>query len=261
MNTALVSADFSPFTKRDLSILKQLHRKYRRIGILLENADEHKRKIVELSIRPFRYLFLADKNTKGEKVECRELGRGLSYPDFRELTNKAAEYCLDKVLYVDKIARKELSQDRYEHVKAVAMLSARLAEHYGIGYNRGLLAGYLHDITKEWDKKKQKEFTLAFFPEQEKNSPKIYHQFSAEIVAGHMFQIRDRRILDAIGHHTTGDDRKTLSRIVYCADKCDDTREFNYRDYMQELCFRNLEEAFAFIYGEQRKHIEESIHE
>ncbi len=256
MKNALIRADFNPFTITDRTVILEYLKKYSHIFIDTTDNDYDKRKIIELSIKNYRRLHIYDGEDNLEIVYDDRLGKGLSRSDFYELDKNAAAYVLSEVLYIDSIAKSILSEYRYHHVCCVADLSADLAEHYGIGYNRGKLAGYLHDITKEWDKEKQNKVTLSYFPKQAANSPKIYHQFTARIAAQSVFQVRDKEILEAIGYHTTGDSSKLLSMIVYCADKVDDSRGFDNRA-IKELCFKDIKEAFRQIKAEQLAYLKE----
>ena len=259
----VLKGSFDPFTLKDRSIALQYLHQHSVKKIFFDVTKEGKRdykdriEILKRTIAPYRKLALFTDELKDKEIvyiEDEQAAKGITTNDFTELSDSASQYIIEKGLYFEDIIDSVLSKYRGYHVKCVASLAASLAKHYGLSYYEGLVAGYLHDITKEWDKEKQRRITAIYRPDKQHESIQIFHQFTAKIEAQTSFKIRNKMILDAIGNHVNGTDRKLLSKIVFCSDKIDDSRDFDNTKQKAE-CFKDIHKAFIQIQDEQRAYL------
>ena len=248
---------FSPLTKKDIhSIRAHLPAYGCRINFILKEdgvSKEERKEIILLSLSGYDICFDAPYQ-KEEVISDEQLDLGIQRKNLSELKKKAAHYCIAHCLYIEEIAQRTLSEKRFYHVKCVAELSAALAVHYDIPYYKGYTAGLLHDITKEWKKKKQADYIARYYPERVSDHPKTYHQLSAQKYVQLRYQVDDEEILAAIGNHVNGTDDRLLSRIVFCADKIDDSRGFDNTEY-KKLCFTDINKAYELIKNEQMRYL------
>lgn len=255
MNKAYVRGTFDPFTLKDLDILKEyLAKGYDFIAVLLIDGERFEERRAMASLLLTSPEIQLGEEAEGEEIVDERLDQGLLGKDFLSLSAEQVDYAVKHCLYVAELAKRTLSDYRYHHVSCVADLSASLAEHYGLPYYKGYAAGYLHDITKEWDKTYHKEYIATKCPEYLEENEKKYHQYSARIFAKENLRITDEDILDAIGNHVNGTSEKLLSKIVFCSDKIDDSRGFDNTE-IKALCFEDLPKAYEVIKERQRQHL------
>lgn len=260
MKVAIIQGKFDPFTVNDLKLALAYRKEKHYDKVLFEvlNGENYQDRlnIVKLSIKPYRKLGIR-LNENGDIIKDKNFDLGLTKPNFLEISNRAIDYVIDRALYVEEIAKKTLSEYRFNHVKCVAKLAADTCVKYGYKYNEGLVSGYLHDITKEWDKQFHYDFMKSYRNDKLEVSPKIYHQYSGEIIAKRDFKIKNRNITSAIGNHVNGTDRKILSKIIFCADKNDDSRGFDNTE-IKQLMLDDINKAYKQVKEEQIRYLKES---
>ena len=86
-----------------------------------------------------------------------------------------------------------------------------------------------------------------YFPEEMNSDIKVWHQFVGYYIAKYDYGIYNRDILKAILHHTTATNTAMMSKILYCADKIDETRNYDV-SYFRDLVFTDINRAFKEIY-------------
>jgi len=120
-----------------------------------------------------------------------------------------------------------MSEHRFNHSVSVMKKAIELAEIYGENVDEAALAGLTHDIAKEIPD--DEAFKLAEengieLDEIEKVNTKLIHGKIGAFVARRKYGFNDR-ILNAIRLHTeTSPDMDMLAKIVFVADKIEDTR-------------------------------------
>lgn len=258
-NIGLFYGCFDPITtidiKQAISALKTL--KLNQVAFVVSNGDnyDHRIKMIELAIRPYRKLILFTKKKQGVSYIDLELKEtGLINDTFICLNKAVAKYCVLNRLYLKDIVQGRLSKKRFLHCESTANLAKEIANHYNIDPNIAYITGLLHDYTKELNKDEQLRLIKVYFPKMLDKSPKIYHQYTAMIKVRQDFQIYDRVILDAIGNHVNGTDQKRLSKIIFCVDKIEDTRGFDNQK-LKELCFNDIDQAFIKIKSIQQAYL------
>ena len=173
--------------------------------------------------------------------------------DFKFLYPSVRNYIIANVLYFLKFLPQYYSNERWLHAKSVAHWCQEIAKGNNINENDALLTGYMHDIAKKMSQKEMQTIMETYFKEQMHYDVKVWHQFVGYYLAKYQFFIKNRRILDAIAHHTTGTSFSKFSKMLYCADKIDDTRSYN-TSYFRKLVVQDLNSAFILIYQEAEKY-------
>ncbi len=121
-----------------------------------------------------------------------------------------------------QIIQAELSAGRFKHTQGVAQTARELALQFGADPDKAELAGWLHDIAKEYKAQKLLEEARRFNLEIdfiEIKSPQLLHARVGAELARERFGINDDEILDAIRQHTLGKPNMSLlEEILFVAD-------------------------------------------
>jgi len=163
--------------------------------------------------------------------------------------------------YIEEIVDAQCKPRRAAHSRSVAGVCRGLAEAHHLDAARAWRAGMLHDVTKrqpdEWGRKILEEHD----PDKLSLSPKVWHSFTAPIWLRENMGLEDEEILHAIYHHTLGDGEGDLDRILFIADKCEPTRNYD-STWELELARRDLKAAAELVLQEQRDYLleKEDIH-
>ena len=123
-----------------------------------------------------------------------------------------------------------LSPKRRRHIYGVAETAEELAHRFGMDTDRARLAGLAHDLAREWEPERMKEYALrdgqGLSPLEEGNLLLLHGRAAAQLLR-EGFEVEDEELLNAVGHHTLG--RKNPSRpdlLLYCADYLEPNRRF-----------------------------------
>lgn len=142
-----------------------------------------------------------------------------------------------------------------EHCMRVGQEARRVAEMYHEDANSAEIAGFLHDISAVYpnDVRIQVSHDLGIevIPEEE-IFPMIIHQKISKEMAKDLFHIRDEKVLNAVGCHTTLRRNSTvLDKILFVADKIEWDQAGNppYLSQILEKLDHSLNEAtFEYIH-------------
>ena len=189
-----------------------------------------------------KFLQITDFNHPASSTAIRE-------GDFTYLYPTVRDYIAERVLYFPDFLPKFYDEERWKHAVSVAEWSVKIAEVYRLDKNEALLAGYLHDIAKKFAKEEMLPIMETYFVEYLEVSEKVWHQYVGWYYAKYVFFIKNRRILKAILHHTTGTSDSLFSKMLYCADKIDDTRSFDTKA-LRELIMKDIDKGFKQVYIE-----------
>lgn len=148
------------------------------------------------------------------------------------------------------LLRSRLSDYRYNHSLCVAESAVELAEKYGADKEKALVAGLLHDITKEADRAEH----FALFEESkmnltelERRNPKLWHAMSGAAYLKLKLNITDEEILSAVRYHTTARANMTLlDKVIYIADFISADRDYDDVDIVRELASKDLESTMMY---------------
>ena len=176
--------------------------------------------------------------------------------DFSYLYPTVVQYINDQVLYYSEFIDQYMSEYRYKHVLAMTELAVDLAKRHAANPNLAKLAGLLHDIAKDMPKEEAFLFMKDYFPEYQEEPEAIWHQYIGAYLAKHKFQVRNKQVLKAIYHHTLGTSSGLLSKIIYCADKTDDTRKYD-KTYIRVQANENIHKGFILAKERAQQHQKE----
>ncbi len=145
------------------------------------------------------------------------------------------------------LAKRTLSQRRYEHTLNVRRLAVRLAKIHHVDVEKAALAALLHDIAKEMPKDQM----LQLFSENAIISGNIaqrlfpvWHGHAAAILARTQYGVDDEEILSAIRCHTTGRSGMTpLDKVIYLADMASEERSYPEAEQLRARAEKNLDAA------------------
>lgn len=149
--------------------------------------------------------------------------------------NQKVEELLNRI---NEDIKKELSEKRYNHSVGVMKKAEELAKIYGVDVNKAKLVGLSHDIGKELAEEEKLiycEENGILVDEIEKENVGLLHgKIGADICKKRYGFTQDMQ--DAIKYHTTGnEDMDKLAKVIFVADKVEDTRKYKDEKQMKSL--------------------------
>ena len=109
------------------------------------------------------------------------------------------------------------------HCANVARAAYQLAERFGADPLAAEAGGWLHDVSAVWpnDQRLAAADTLGVVVlPAERTAPFIVHQKLSVVLAREIFDVRDAKVLSAVGCHTTlKAGASLLAKVVFIADK------------------------------------------
>ena len=166
------------------------------------------------------------------------------------LPPEVAEYSRAHGLYPSSLeylraeAEKALSESRWRHTLGCERMAAELARRYGADEYRARAAALLHDITKEIPVNKQLQLCEKWDIITDYNEENLHllHADTAAELARRRYRMSDE-VVRAIKYHATGSEEMTLlDKIIYTADKCEETRG-DYAAPEREMAAHDLDAA------------------
>ena len=142
--------------------------------------------------------------------------------------------------------KKHLKEDRYNHSLSVMEMSVKLAKRYHVDKNKVIRAALMHDLAKELPfdelKKYIKENKIYVSRMEMFLGVTLHGKVSADICAKKYGFDEDE--CKAISNHTTGRPHMTMAeKIVFIADKIDETRTYEGIEELRNLAFENIDKA------------------
>lgn len=129
---------------------------------------------------------------------------------------------------IEQEARSRLSTERFLHSRNTAVLASRLASRSGLDMDAAYFAGIAHDLCKEDSNKQLMDKAgrdLWEISAMEREKPSLLHARAAAQELKERFFIEDSDILDAVREHIfASDSMRPLAKILYIADKIEETR-------------------------------------
>lgn len=192
----------------------------------LEN--EAKYKMIRLSYRPL-------------EVSSSMIRSG----NFKHVNKDVIQYFSMHGLYLEEIVASMMSEKRFIHTKSMAQLAMEIAQANELDTTKAYVAGMLHDIAKEMDVNEATKLMKNHFPKHLDKPVPVWHQWLSAYLAKKMFHIKDKEIIQAIKHHTTGHPcMSLLDMCIYVADKYDPSRGFDASSKIA-LCKKDLKVGFV----------------
>ena len=168
---------------------------------------------------------------------------------------------------LDRYARRNLSDHRYEHSCRVAVFAENLARRYGRSRRQQrlcFLAGISHDMCKE----KPIGFLLRTVQtdgqpvsSDERARSELLHGRAAAVLLLENYGIHKKSVLNAVRYHTSASVKfDVIGKIIYIADKiepgrknCEYLREKVERLTLDELFLEVLKEVIGFVEAKGKK--------
>ena len=157
--------------------------------------------------------------------------------------------------------KKYLKDDekRYNHSIGVMNMCEKLAIHYNCDVERAKKSGLMHELAKYMTDEEKIEYVDGnniSITEIQRKLPGILHGIIAADICKKKYDF-DEEMCSAIAYHTTGKaNMSLLEKIVFAADKIDETREYSDIDYYRNLAMTDITQACLEIINFQ---IEDAI--
>jgi predicted HD superfamily hydrolase involved in NAD metabolism len=153
-----------------------------------------------------------------------------------------------------------LDAERLPHVRGVVETAARLAERYAPDQvMRARLAGWLHDVAKDWDDAALLRYAKAHaLPvlAAERDVPMLLHGAISYALAAEQFGLEDPQLQSACALHTTGaPGMTTVDKIVFVADLIEPTRPDRRVGAVRRLAEQDLDAAVLCAVDTVFKHL------
>jgi nicotinate-nucleotide adenylyltransferase len=154
-----------------------------------------------------------------------------------QTTKTVISYIFEHELYLESIAKAMVSEKRWHHVKQVEKLALELGSYHDLDTHQISLAALFHDCTKMWTKEKSAAWLSFFNPNYIQQPHAIWHQKTA---AAYLKRcgLKDKKVLQAIANHVTGQKGNELCQLIYIADKCEPSRNY---DVSKELALAKID--------------------
>lgn len=172
-----------------------------------------------------------------------------------ELTKPSiVAYMMENGLYLEEIAKSMVSAKRWIHVASMCDLALRIADAHHIDTNRVRTAALLHDCMKNQSRERLAAILNIHEPAYLAKPQALWHQRAGMHFARQTLGIRDRSVLAAIGHHVEGDHRDPIVRVIYLADKLDESRGYDGKETIA-LALRDLDAAYKAVRDQQAAYL------
>jgi len=80
----------------------------------------------------------------------------------------------------------------------------------------------------------------------------VWHSFTAYLHLEHDWLIKDAEILNAVFNHTVGEPGMSqLDKVVFCADKISEERDYPGVEAFRQACFADLDQGFKQLVQNQ----------
>ena len=151
---------------------------------------------------------------------------------------------------IEELKKYIKGEDRFKHSIGVSKMAKELAKKYGIDEEKAAKCGLMHDMAKEISEeeclKYAKENDMKLIDIERKN-PKLLHGPIGAIICKKNYGF-DKDMCNSIKWHTTGrPNMSMLEKIVFVADKIDETRKYDDVEKYRELAFEDIDEAILEI--------------
>lgn len=153
-----------------------------------------------------------------------------------------------KIEELKKELKKYLKNERYQHSICVMEMSGRLAEKYNVNKTKVMKAALMHDMAKETSFDELKKYIREkhiYVSKMEMILGVTLHGKVAADMCMRKYHF-DEEMCSAISNHTTGKPNMTMfEKIVFIADKIDDTRKYNGIQELRDLAFNDIDAAIV----------------
>lgn len=150
----------------------------------------------------------------------------------------------------DALVKKRLKPSRYEHSICVMNRAVELAEKFGADVQKARLAGLLHDIMKNVDRKNMLQFiedSGIILLYADLCAPQLWHAIAGEAYIRRELGIDDVDVLNAVRYHTTGRaGMSLLEKVVYLADLTSADRDYPDVKKTRKIVDKSLDRGMLY---------------
>lgn len=145
-----------------------------------------------------------------------------------------------------ELARRTLSDERYQHTLNVEKAAVEIAAVYGVPQERARVAALLHDICKERSRDDLLQMLRGSAIIDENHAQAygpVLHAFAGGVYVRRELGLDDE-LADAVCYHTTGrPGMSALEKTVFLADCISEERQFRNLDELRALAKTDPDEA------------------
>ncbi len=146
--------------------------------------------------------------------------------------------------------KQTMSEKRFLHSLGTMKMAEKLAIKHGYDEQIAALVGLVHDIGKEIPKQEMfkyiEENKIKIDEIEEKNTALLHAKIGASI-AKNKYNFTEE-MQNAIKYHTTANpNMDKLAKIIYVADKIEETRNYEQIEELRNVAMQNLNKAVLLI--------------
>ena len=149
-----------------------------------------------------------------------------------------------KDLYED--VKKLLSEKRFKHCEGVVKRAIEYAEIYNVDTEVTKLVAIAHDIAKELSEEETNRYLEQYnieLDDIERCNKNLLHAKIGAYICKDKYGFTEDMV-NAVRFHTTGRPNMTMfEKIVFIADKIDETRQYEGIEELRNLAFKNIDKA------------------
>lgn len=254
----IIEGSFDPITKAALQRILQEKKQYHDIYIKVQQQGilekEAREKLLVEAIRPYRHLHLYTGKKSGDSLQVVEEEKAARSGMFYKVPKASCRMMIEKGYYFEEIVKNCCNERRAAHSFRVADTAVKLAKMHHLDPMIAYKAGLLHDITKRWSDIEGEKLLQIYAPDCLAYDPKVWHSFTAPIIIQTQMHMHDKRILNAIWHHTLGDGNTDWDHILYIADKIEPGRGYD-ASYELSLAKKSLSLAADYVLQKSKAYI------
>ena len=151
---------------------------------------------------------------------------------------------------IEELKQYVKGEARFAHSLGVMKMARALATNYHIDEEKAAKCGLLHDMAKEMKEDESLQYVKdnnLVISDIERENPKLLHGPIGADIAKKKYGF-DEDMYNSIKWHTTGrPNMSMLEKIVFTADKIDETRTYEDVEHYRKLAFEDLDEAILQI--------------
>jgi len=155
-----------------------------------------------------------------------------------------------KIKEIDKYLKETLSEKRYAHSVKVMEKAEELAKIYNVDVEVAKTVGLAHDIAKEMTMEQYEKYAKennVELTEQDRKISVILHGKIGAQICKNKFGFT-KQMQDAILYHTTGRaNMSILEKIIYVADKIEDSREYDTVEELRKLAKTDINKTIQIM--------------
>ena len=164
---------------------------------------------------------------------------------------------MEKIEKIQEDVKQAMSEKRYLHSIGSMKKAEELAKIYGENEEEARLVGLVHDIAKEMPTEEILNYVKTNQIEVDEIESKqlgLLHGKIAADIAKRRYGFSNK-MQKAIEYHTTGNaNMDKLAKILFIADKCEETRNYEDVELVRKLSYQSLDDCLLYILNYTIKH-------